>query len=261
MSSVFALWGKILRSRADVYVQLLLTIVAAAVVVVLFAIDAAARAGQGAGMLALLAIVVVVAVVSFGYGAALGALGEAARGDTSSGFWQRGYRLWGRTLGLFAVNLLVGIVLTFIIVLILGATGSLAGLSQIASLGSLQAAGILVRLMGVFAIILVVLVFLVGPYMQAAQAIIYVDQVPVLIGFSQAFGEAYGRGRLGHWLLLLVITIALDLVAGLIEAALGTPGQFLGILLSPAVLWLATALAFATYRSHQAPAASPEIIV
>ncbi len=260
MSSIFALWGKILRMRADVYIQLLLTIVAAALAAVLFAIGAAAQAGRGSGMMLLVAVAAIVAVVAFGYGAALGALGEAAREEPASGFWQRGYRLWGRTLGLFAVNLLFGIVLTFIIVLVLAAAGAFAGLSQIASHGGLDALGAFVHLMGLFAIILVVLVFLVGPYMQAAQAIIYVDQVPVLVGFSLAFAEAYGRGRLGHWLLLLVITIALDLVAGVIEAVLGKPGQLLGILLSPAVLWLSTALAFATYRSHEAGTRPPEII-
>lgn len=115
MSSIFALWGRILRTRADVYLQLLLTIVAAALIVALFFIEVATHASRSAGVLVLLAIVMFVAVLSFGYGAALGALGEAARGDAGSAFWQRGYRLWGRTLGLFAVDLLVVIVLTLVI--------------------------------------------------------------------------------------------------------------------------------------------------
>jgi hypothetical protein len=207
----------------------------------------------------LVAIAAVVAELAFGYGAALGALGEAARGDPPSPFWARGYRLWGRTLGLFGINLLVAIAVTIVILILLGVSGAFAGLGQITGLTSLQPAEVY-RLIGIFAVIVIVLVIAVGPYMQAAQAIIYVAEVPVLVGFARAFTEAYGRGRFGHWLLTLAISIVIDLVAGLIEQLLGTTGQLLGILLSPAVLWLATALAFATYRSHETPAPSAEII-
>lgn len=260
MSSIFALWGRILRTRADVYVQLLLTILAAALVAGLVAVDAVIHGSQSAGVMVLLAIVLFVAVLSFGYGAALGALGEATRGEAASGFWQRGYRLWGRTLGLFAVEFLVVLVLFIVLMIVLAGAGLLTGVAQMASLGTAQVTGELYRLVGILAIAVLIIAFGVGPWLQAAQAIIYVDQVPVLVAFSQAFAEGYGGGRLGHWLLMLLIAIGLDLAAGLIETALGTTGQMLGILLSPAVLWLATALAFATYRTHEAGRPSADLI-
>ncbi len=259
VSSIFSLWGRILRTRADVYVQLLLTIVAAALIVGLVAIDAAAHAGQAGGLVVLIGVLAVVAELAFGYGAALGALGEAARGDPPSAFWTRGYRLWGRTLGLFGVNLLIGIALTIVILLLLAVTGAFTGLSHVTSLANLNLTDVY-RLLGIFAVIVIVLVAAVGPYMQAAQAQVYVDQVPVLVAFSQAFAAAYGRGRFGHWLLVLLVAIVIDLAAGLIEQVLGTSGQLLGIVLSPAVLWLSTALAFATYRTHTATAAPADII-
>lgn len=142
----------------------------------------------------------------------------------------------------------------------LGATGALAGIGQLLTLGGLQAATAISRLAVLFVAILVVLAFVVGPYMQAAQAMIYIDQIPVLVAYSRAFAEAYGRGRFGHWLLTLLISIVFDLAASLIEAALGSTGQVFGILLSPAVLWLMTALCFATYRTHETSAPPAEII-
>ena len=77
---------------------------------------------------------------------------------------------------------------------------------------------------------------------------------------AQAFTEAYGRGRFGHWLLGLLFAVVVDLVASLIEQLFGTTGQLLSILLSPAVLWLSTALAFAIYRTHSLDTAPAEII-
>jgi hypothetical protein len=260
VAPIFALWGRILRTRADVYVQLLLTVVGAALVAALVGIDVAIHGGQNAGAMVLLALVLFAAVLSFGYGAALGALGEAARGDAATAFWQRGYRLWGRTLGLFAVELLIVIVLLIVIIVVLGAAGLLTGIGQIASVGTAQATAEVYRLASVFIIAAIILAFGVGPWLQAAQAIIYIDQQPVLVGFSLAFAAGYARGRLGHWLLMLLIAIALDLVAGVVETALGTTGQVLGILLSPAVLWLATALAFATYRVHEAGSPPAEVM-
>lgn len=252
MASIFALWGRILRARPDVYLQLLLTIVAAALVVGVIALGAALQGGRGAGALAVLAIALVIAIVAFGYGAALGALGEAARGAPPSRFWQRGYRLWGRTLGLFVVDFLIAMVLGIVVLAFLGGVGALAGLSQLAT-GSLQAPEV-VRLLGFLLSAVVVLVLVVGPYMQAGQAITYIDELPVLVAFSRAFGEAYGHGRIWHWLLVLAITIVLDLASNLISGALGTLGQVLTLLLSPAVLWLSTALAFAACRVHEIPA-------
>ncbi len=256
MSPIFTLWGRILRKRADVYVQLLLTIVGAALLAGLMAV--AAR-GHASGLVILVGVLAVVAEVAFGYGAALGALGEAARGDASSPFWARGYRLWGRTLGLFAVDFLVAIALTIVLLIVLGLAGSLAGLGHLTSAATLATPGIR-HVLVVLGIGVLVLAIVVGPYMQAAQAIIYVADVPVLPAFAQAFTEAYGRGRFGHWLLGLLVAVVLDLVASLIEQLLGTTGQLLSILLSPAVLWLSTALAFAIYRTHSLGAAPADII-
>ncbi len=260
MSPIFALWGRILRTRADVYVQMLLTVVGAALLVGLVGLMAVAAHGQGYGLVILIGVVAVVAELAFGYGAALGALGEAARGDAPTSFWVRGYRLWGRTLGLFGVDLLVGIVLTIVILILLAATGSFSGLSHIVTSPATVSVAAVRRLSAVVGIIVFVLVIVVGPYMQAAQAIVYVSEVPVLPAFGQAFTEAYGRGRFGHWLLALLIAVVLDLVASLIEQLLGTPGQLLGILLSPAVLWVSTALAFAVYRTHSLGSAPADII-
>ena len=256
MSPIVALWGRILRTRADVYVQILLTIVGAALLAALMAI--AAR-GHASGLLILIGILAVVAEVAFGYGAALGALGEAARGDAPSPFWARGYRLWGRTLGLFGVDLLVGIVLTIVLLIVLALAGSLAGLGHLTSAATLATPAIR-HVLIVLGIGVLVLAIVVGPYMQAAQAIVYVAEVPVLVAFAQAFTEAYGRGRFGHWLLGLLFAVVVDLVASLIEQLFGTTGQLLSILLSPAVLWLSTALAFAIYRTHSLDTAPAEII-
>ena len=259
MSKIFALWGRILRTRPDVYVQLLLTIVAAALIMGVLAISAIARPGQSSGGPFLLAIVAFLAVLSFGYGAALGALGEATRGEPRSPFWQRGYHLWGRTLGLFAVDFLIGIVLVIVMLLIASATGMLSGFSQLASLGGAPSLTAVYRVFGAFMVIIFILALAVGPWLQAAQAIIYVDQVPVLLAFSKAFAEGYGRGRLGQWLIVMLIAVVLDLASALIQFPLGKTGQALGILLSPAVLWLATALAFATYRTHEGGAETEEL--
>ena len=49
MSPIFALWGRILRTRADVYVQMLLTVVGAALLVGLVGLMAVAAHGQGYG--------------------------------------------------------------------------------------------------------------------------------------------------------------------------------------------------------------------
>ncbi len=261
MSKIFALWGRILRTRPDVYVELLLTIVAAALIVGILAIGAIARPGQSSGGLVLLAIAGFLAVLSFGYGAALGDLGEAARGDARSPFWRRGYHLWGRTLGLFAVDFLIGIVLVLVLLLIAGATGMLSGFSQIASLGGAKSLTAVYRVFGAFMVTVFIVALAVGPWLQAAQAIIYVDEVPVLVAFSKAFAEGYGRGRFGRWLLVMLIAVVLDLASALVQLPLGKTGQALGILLSPAVLWLATALAFATYRTHEGGGEGEDIII
>jgi len=238
----------IVRGRPGAYLQLLATLLVCTAAVDAALQMAALGGGNFAGPVEIGAGALFLAVFAFGYGGALGAMAEAARGEPPSPLWRRGARLWGRTLGLFAIDVVFLVALLIITGLVLVAAGAPQAIAAAGGVLSMAAGPALARAVLVLLLTALVLYLAVGPWLQAAQATLFVGGRAVLDAMGGSFAGAYSRRQIGYWLMVLGVALLLDLGSAFGESLLGSAGTVASLILSPALLWVVTALAFATYQ-------------
>lgn len=252
MSEIFALWGTALRRRGSVYGQLLLTWLATVVVATVAGV--VALIPHTPGFLGVIFFLLAVGALSFGFGAAMGAAGEAVRADAPSDFWRRGRRLWGRTLGFFVAVALLALIVMLLAVFVLDVTGVFRSI-QLVLAGGLaptpDALALLSEDAGIAFLVTFVLALALGPLASALQAGVYVGELPVLEALRESFAEAFAGRRYLRWLLVTFIGLALGIAEAIVQALAGRLGSVVGLALVPLVIWVQSMLAFATYRIHR----------
>jgi hypothetical protein len=244
LRAVFSSWLRALRQRPTVAIQMAAPYAVSLLAIFLAGVSST-LSGAAAAALVVFTVAVILALLAFTLGAALGAAGEAIRGDAPTGYLARGRLLFWRTLGTIGFAILIA--LPTLIVAIIGFALILAAAfgAAFGASGAAAPAQLGLILLGVALLFAI----LSTPIVYSMEAGVFVGGRTAPQAFRSSFSDAYRGGRIWRWLLCAIIISVLGLAGSLLGSISGVPGAILGLVASAVVLWLGSTLAFANWYS------------